>query len=129
MVSSRTWAGLAAVVVGVAVMWITNHVGAWWATAVVGGVIGLGWRGAGTKIVLSVLTGGLGWVLPLLWQARTVSVGEASSVLAGMMGFGVTDGWVVWLLTILFGVLLCAAAAWLGSAIRGLWYPARRSEY
>ncbi|MCY0876417.1 MAG: hypothetical protein OWT28_09140 [Firmicutes bacterium] len=116
----RMLTGLLILVASVAAIWLTNNVGDWWATLIVGGVIGLLWTGAGVKTVIAVLAGGLGWILPLLWQAQSLPMGRASSVLAGMMGFGVGDGWIVWVLTAVFGILLSISATWLGSAIARL---------
>lgn len=107
-------------VLAVAVIWWANHVGWWWFTAIIGLAIGLSVSGGGRKAVLAVLAGGLGWLLPLVWQARTVPIASASSMLAGVMGFGTSNGWIVWVLTGMFGLLLCLAATWLGSAIRGV---------
>lgn len=107
---------IAALIVGIVLIYVTNHVGWWWATAVVGAAIGAvlhsGWR----MPVTAVLTGGLGWVLPLVWQSFSTPIGQAASTVSGVMGFGTGGGWIVWTLTGVFGAALCVCPAWFVSA-------------
>lgn len=116
--SSRVLEFAAATVVGVALIWITNAMGWWWATAVVGLFIGALLAPGARKPLAAWLAGALGWLLPLVWQAHSAPIGRAASTISGMMGFGTSAGWIVWVLTGVFGALLCVCPAWFGSAVR-----------
>ena len=112
------------VIVGIAVIWAGNVHGSWWITPLVGFVMGLFLIGAWT-IVAAALAGLLGWGLELAWQAITLPIGRAASVTAGIMGFGTRQGYVVIVVTLLLGLLLCLCGAWLGAALRRLVVPRR----
>lgn len=115
------WAGVLA---GVIVVVVTEAEGLWWMALVCGLLIGLlvrGWRAA----VGGLLIGGLGWGIPLLWQARTEPVGLVAGVLGGLLGVGPAAALAV---TLLVGVLLALAGAWVGIAARRLVSPLPEPE-
>lgn len=116
--SGRIFEFAAMTVVGTALIWITNHVGWWWATALVGLLLGAAFAPDARKPLAALLAGALGWLLPLVWQAQTAPVSQAASTISGMMGFGTRLGFIVWVLTGVFGAALAVCTAWLGSALR-----------
>lgn len=110
------------VVIGIAIIWTSNLFGLWWMTMLVGSMLGLilrDWK----AFAASLLSGGLSWGLPLALQAVTLPIGRTASVVASITSLG--DGTVILVATILLGVLLCVAGAWLGVALRSF-LPKRR---
>jgi hypothetical protein len=110
------------VVIGVALVWLCNTFGLWWATLILGFLVGLLLRGMDV-FGAAVLIGGLGWGLPLLLQALHAPVGQVAATVAILVGLGRSGGPLVILLTILLGVLLCVVGTWLGVALRSLVIP------
>ncbi len=105
---------------------ITVLIGLWWATPLVGLVLGLllgGFRSAG----IAFLSGLVGWGLGLLWQEIHIPIGGTANVVAGIMGFGASGGVIVIALTLLIAALLATAGAWVGAAIHGLFASRTRS--
>lgn len=113
------------VVIGVALVWLCNAFGFWWATLVLGLLVGLLLRGK-DAFGAAALIGGLGWNLPLLLQALHAPVGQVAATVAILIGLGSSGGLLVILLTVLLGVLLCVVGTWLGVALRGLFMPQQR---
>ena len=109
---------LLASVVGAALVWVGNHAGLWWGAVLVGLVIGLLLRGTGVTLGAATVAGAGGWGLDLFWQSFHTNIGGAASVVAGIVGFGVADGFLVILVTCIFGWLLSLAGAWVGAALR-----------
>lgn len=111
-------------VVALALIWALTDFGLWYSGIIVGFLVGIflqrGWR---TLTVVWVACLGA-WGLQLLWQARTAPMGEAASVVTGMMGFG-TQGVITIVLTLSVAFLLATAGAWLGLATIGL-FPLER---
>ncbi len=101
------------VVIGIALVWLCNAFGLWWATFILGLLVGLLLRGM-NAFGAAALIGGLGWGLPLLLQALHAPVGQVAATVAILVGLGSSGGPLVILLTILLGVLLCVVGAWLG---------------
>src|SRR5450755_408467 len=112
------------VVIGVALVWLCNAFGLWWATLILGCLLGLLLHGK-DAFGAAVLIGGLGWGLPLLLQALHAAVGQVAATVAILVGLGSAGGPLILLLTILLGVLLCVVGTWLGVALRGLVTPQR----
>jgi hypothetical protein len=112
------------VVIGVALVWLCNAFGLWWATLVLGCLVGLLVRGK-DAFGAAILIGGLGWGLPLLVQALHAAVGQVAATVAILVGLGSSGGPLILLLTILLGVLLCMVGTWLGVALRSLVMPQR----
>jgi CBS-domain-containing membrane protein len=110
------------IVIAVALAWLCNIFGLWWATTVLGFLLGILLRGKGA-FGAAVLVGGLGWGLPLLLQALHTPVGQVAATVAVLVGLVAAGGWLIVLLTVLLGVLLCVAGTWLGVALRGLVAP------
>lgn len=106
----RVWVGI---LIGVAVVALAEVDGLWWMTLVCGGLLGLlvgGWQAS----VGGSLIGVLGWGIPLLWETRTEPVAAVTGVLGGMPGV------VALAATLLAGMLLALAGAWVGIAVRAL---------
>lgn len=105
---------------GLVVIWLANLFGLWWVTPLAGLVIGLALRRARAVFLSAVLAGALGWGAPLAWQALSLPIGAASSTVAGIMGFGASNGALIVVATLLLGAIYCAAGAWVGLALRRL---------
>jgi hypothetical protein len=116
---------IGSVVIGMALVWLCNVFGLWWATLLVGILAGLPLRGK-SAFAAAVLIGGLGWGLPILLQALHTPVGRVAATVAILVGLGSSDGPLIVLVTILLGIVLCVAGTWLGVAVRGLVVPLRR---
>jgi hypothetical protein len=117
---------IGSVVIGIALVWLCNAFGLWWATFILGLLVGLLLRGKNT-FEAAALIGGLGWGLPLLLQALHAPVGQVAATVAILVGLGRSGGPLVILLTVLLGVLLCVVGTWLGVALRGLFMPLHRN--
>lgn len=108
------WLAGLEIAAGVAAVAVAEADGLWWVTLVCGGLLGLlvrGWR----SVVGALLVGALGWGIPLLWRARTEPVGAVAEVLGGLLG---VPGAVALAITLLVGVLLALAGAWVGITTR-----------
>lgn len=112
-----------ATVGGLAVIWLANIFGLWWVTLLAGLGIGLMLRPMRSVFVAAGLAGALGWGAPLAWQALSVPIGAAASTVAGIMGFGASNGALIVVATLLLGAIYCAAGAWVGVALRRLALP------
>jgi hypothetical protein len=110
------------IVIAMALAWLCNVFGLWWATTILGFLLGLLLRGKGA-FGAAVLVGGLGWGLPLLLQALHAPVGQVAATVSVLVGLGASGGWLIVLLTVLLGVLLSVVGTWLGVALRGLVTP------
>lgn len=108
------WVGL---VIAIALIWLTNLHGWWFVTPAVGLLVGLFFRGGSVVTVLAGVSGLAGWILPLLLPWHRL-VGATASTVSGIMGFGTENGWIVWVLTGVIGLLLALAGSWLGSSVR-----------
>ncbi len=115
-----------AAVVGIAVVWVGNHFGFWWVTMLVGLAIGLFLGKVRAALVAATLAGVGGWGLDLLWQSFHADIGGAASVVAGIMGFGTSKGFIVILLTLALALLLSLAGCWVGTALRRTGLELRR---
>lgn len=119
-----------AVALGCVAAWMGNHFGFWYLTFVVTVLLGVLFNRASVAMWGSLLTGLIGWCGPLLWQSFISPIGPAASMTAGVMGFGVSHGYLVLVLTIVIGVLLALSGGWLGSSGRSFMHPvARRRMY
>jgi len=107
-----------AVLVGTAFIWLGLDLGFWWLTLVIGLVFGFMIVPGRLALGLALLSGGLSWGLPLLYHASYLAIGTDAGVVASIIHIGSGNGWVIIMLTILLGVLLCLSAAWTGIALR-----------
>jgi hypothetical protein len=98
-------------------------VAAWWAPFVAGLVIGVVQPRARFAIPAGAAIGLLGWGLPLAVIQVQYGAGSAAASLAAIMGFG-HQGAIPVILTLVVGLLLGLAGAWLGSAGRTVVQPA-----
>ncbi len=117
---SSPYITLALTVLGVAVVWIANLAGLWWVTSLAGLAIGLVVQRGRVAFGLAALAGLLGWAAPLAIASVGLPIGQAASVVAGIMGFGTANGYLVVAVTVLLGLLLCLSGAWVGVALRRL---------
>jgi hypothetical protein len=114
------------VVVGAALVWWADGIGAWyipWAVALAWAlVVGRPWRAfAGAWLMVW-----LGYAAGLIRLAASAPLMRAARLIAVIMGFG-PHGAVPLVLTALLGWLLATSGAWLGLAVRGVTAPARVS--
>lgn len=114
------WGWLLGITCAVAADWLGDRSGLWWVTALAGGLLGWLLQRAGRAALAGGLAGFLGWLLPLAWQAHHLPIGRAAGVIAGVMGFGTASGWLVLVVTGVFGGLLSLAAAWFGAAVQSM---------
>lgn len=105
-------------IAGLALMWVSNHVGLWWVTAVVGLGIGFSYRPARTALLLSWLVALAAWGLDLLVQSFSSDIGGVAGVVALIAGLPRSSGYVVIVLALVFASLLALAGAWVGVALR-----------
>jgi hypothetical protein len=110
--------GSVAVLIGTALIWLGQILGLWWLALVIGLLLGLIIMPAKSALVLALLSGGLGWGLPLLYRSTYLAIGNNASVAASIVGIGAANGWIIIVLTILLGMLLCLSSAWTGIALR-----------
>lgn len=112
----RAWPAWTAVTVGAALVVVTQPWGPWSMPLIIGVGLGVLLRG-GRAWLGALVVGGLGWGIPLLWQARTEPVGAVAGVLGGLLGLPAP---VALALTVLVGVVLALAGVWVGVAARRL---------
>ena len=110
--------GILAVLIGTTLIWLGQFLNFWWLALVIGLLLGFTMKPARFALLLAVLSGGLGWGLPFLYRSSYLAIGKTASVVASIVGIGSTNGWIVIVLTILLGILLCLSAAWTGIALR-----------
>lgn len=110
--------GSVAVLSGTALIWLGQILGFWWLALVIGLVLGFTIIPTKFALALALLSGGLGWGLPLLYRSTHLAIGNTAAVVASIVGIGSTNGWIIIVFTILLGMLLCLSAAWMGIALR-----------
>ena len=110
--------GIITILIATLLIWLGQLPGYWWLVVVIGLLIGIIVIPARLALLLATLSGGLGWGLPLLYRSTYLPIGNTASIVASILGLGSTDGWIVILLTIILGILLCLSAAWTGIALR-----------
>ena len=110
--------GSAVVLIGTALIWLGQILGFWWLALVIGLVLGFTITPARFALVLALLTGSLGWSLPLLYRSTYLAIGKEASVATSIAGIGSANGWILIVLTILLGMFLCLSSAWTGTALR-----------
>jgi hypothetical protein len=104
---------------GIALVWAATYFGLWWGTIAVGLAAGVLIRRGWVAVIIAFMAGLAGWGGPLAWQSAQINEVHTASVVAGMMGLG-SNGWTVIIVSIVLAGLLCATAAWLVVALRGL---------
>jgi hypothetical protein len=105
-------------VVGLAVIWVANHAGLWWMTALVGVVLGFALRPGRAALLLSWLAALAAWGLDLLVQSFHSDIGGVAGVVALIAGLPRSAGFVIIVVALLFASLLALAGAWVGIALR-----------
>jgi Na+/citrate or Na+/malate symporter len=110
--------GIAALFIATALIWLGLHLGFWWLALVIGLLLGFTIQPVKFALVLALLSGGLGWGLPLLYRSTYLAIGRTTEVVASIVGLDSTNGWIIIVLTILLGTLLCLSSAWTGTALR-----------
>jgi hypothetical protein len=105
-------------VIGMIVTWGGNAFGCWWITVLVGLFTGFFLRKAWLRIVITFTAAVGGWGLDLLWQARSANIAGAASVVAGILGLGAANGYLVVMLTLVFAWILCLVGSWVGVTMR-----------
>jgi hypothetical protein len=118
MVMKTLLSSTIAVLIGTALIWLGQLIGLWWLALVIGLLLGLTVTPAKFALVLALLSGGLGWGLPLLYHSTYLAIGKTASVVASIVGIGSTNGLIIIALTVLLGMLLCLGSAWVGIALR-----------
>lgn len=97
------------------VTWVATDAHVWYMSLIVGcadSLVLFGiWRGLAAAWISSVGA----WGASLLWQAKSAPIPQASSMIAGMMGFG-ADAFLPVLLTLLVAFLLATAGSLVGLA-------------
>jgi len=109
-----------ATIVGTLLAALGALTGLWWMVAPVGVLAGLLVVGARNAMAVGGLAAGVGWGLPLAWQAVVMGqrVSDQASVVGAILGLGANQGVLVILLTLLIAVALGVAGAWVGAALR-----------
>lgn len=105
-------------VVGVALNWLGLLADWWWITPIMGLLIGLLIRRAGTGFLISLCMGSLGWGLPLAMLATNAPVGSVANAVESVIGLSATDGVSIIVLTIILGCVLSLVGTWVGVAGR-----------
>ena len=94
----------------------------WWAVALVGAAWGLLAAAKTRPTVAAALGSGLGWLILLGWTALQGPVPSLAAKAGGVLGVG---GWGLLGLMVAYPLVLGAAAAVLGSALRAKLLPGR----
>jgi hypothetical protein len=110
--------GIIAVIIATALIWLGLHLGFWWLALAIGLLLGLTIQPAKFALVLALLSGGLGWGLPLLYRSTYLAIGKIAALVASIVGLDSANGWIIIVLTILLGMLLCLSSTWTGIALR-----------
>lgn len=106
--------------VGGSVVALGNMVEAWYVTILVGAIFAVIVPTGGRAAGVSLLTGILGWGVPLLWVAPLAHVVKLAGILGGILGLGGAVATVVGLLLpSLTGALLAVCSSWIIVAVRG----------
>jgi hypothetical protein len=106
-------------VAGAAITLLGLLVGGWWVAFPVGVAAGAVLGRARWALPAGALSGLIAWTMPLVVTQAQYGLKETSLSLAAIMGFN-GAATVPFALTLLVGLLLGLAGAWLGSAARGL---------
>jgi hypothetical protein len=107
-----------AVLIATVLIWLGQLLGYWWLALIIGLLLGIAVIPARFALLLAALSGGLGWSLPLFYRSTYLPIGNTASMVGSILGLGSTDGWIIILLTVLLGILLCLSAAWVGITLR-----------
>ena len=110
--------GIVATLIGTVLILLGQLYGFWWLTLVIGLGLGFTMVPAQFALLLAILSGGLGWGLPLWYRSTSLAIGNVTSVVASIVGLGSANGWIIIAATILLGILLCLSSAWIGIALR-----------
>ena len=110
--------GIVLVLIGTTLIWLGQLLSFWWLALIVGLLLGLIIMPAKLALALALFSGGLGWGLPLLYHSAYMAIGNNASVVASIVSIGNTNGWIIIVITILLGMLLCVSSAWTGIALR-----------
>ena len=110
--------GIVALLIATALIWLGLHLGFWWLALVMGLLLGFTIQPAKFALVLALLSGGLGWGLPLLYRSSYLAIGKTVEVVASIVGLDSANSWIIIALTILLGMLLCLSSAWTGITLR-----------
>ncbi|HTK06118.1 MAG TPA: hypothetical protein VL485_03035 [Ktedonobacteraceae bacterium] len=105
------------IVVSIPIIWRGNHLGLWWITIIIGFCFGLFVKKSRITFGSAALAALGGWGLDLLWQARTSNIGGAANVMAGIIGIGTANGYLIILFTLFFAMFLCFTGAWFATAL------------
>jgi hypothetical protein len=125
---SRRLPALAMVVLVVASPVVVETVaGAWWVPFACGFGVGLLAARARIAIPVGAALGLLGWGVPLLIAQLRYGLGSAAASLSAILGFGHQGGFAL-ALTLLVGLLLGLAGAWLASVARTIALGSLRSR-
>jgi hypothetical protein len=109
---------IVSLLIAIALIWLGLHLGFWWLALVIGLLLGFTIQPAKFALVLALLSGGLGWGLPLLYRSTYLAIGKTTEVVASIVGLDSANGRIIVVLTILLGMLLCLSSAWAGTALR-----------
>lgn len=128
----RTWRrpafGTGSVIFALALAYLGNQVGWWWATVLAGALIAVGVRRF--AVLPAAAAGAAAWGVDLAVQARHGGVGRVAQVTASLAGFGNDAATTLVTATVIYGALLCLIGAWVASAVRSVAgnRPGRRAK-
>ncbi|HEU4963261.1 MAG TPA: hypothetical protein VFV52_05300 [Bacilli bacterium] len=112
---------LLAVVIATALMFGANEWGFWPATPLVGALLVVVTPTTRRAVGLALLSGVIGWGLPLLLMTGDAEIVRLAEVLGGILGIGGQVGTIIALaLPSLIGGLLGLSAAWIAGAVKGV---------
>ncbi len=114
--SIKRYLAIALAFILIAVIWISNDHGVWIMTSVSGGIWGLAFKSKKHYLV-SILLGGLSWLLPLLWDMLLgLDIPKAGTVVAELAGLG-GSFLIPLLITVLTGGILAFAGSFLARSV------------
>lgn len=117
------------ILLGTALIWGGNAFGLWQATLLIGALYVLFTPTTGRAVLLGLLTGALGWGLPLLLASTDAEIVRLAEVIGGILGLGGTLGTLVaLLLPSLVGALLALSTAWIAGAVKSVAVRSRSTE-